>query len=450
MFSLAISLARLGGFLLIAFSLVVPWLRVPIGLSAAKDGVYTVINGEPVTTSCFRLATVALLLVGSWVAFRRRASGTGGKALVITGCLQLIAVVILYPAITVQRCPQIVSHAAWLEMQNESLILPPGDTFTSQEYIYQPGQPEVDVKQVLPRSFAVIPIPAVTSLTDIRLANLARLVMWLGYTPDFCQFIGKGWFCAIAGAMLLAVTFFRSRDRNSEFAPEPNFVYGSMLFLLGGSLVAGLVCLIPILMAGREFDASRGAAERGDFERSLHHIGIAEAWLPIVSYQTDVLYQTGWLELKLNEKSPESDLAFALNLEEEGASERGAAAYAALLEPNTPQPVRAEAYRAELRLAIAEFNSNLSSAADRRLTQLSAIDPTCVKANYALQLWHARIRNKQGLEDDVARFQAIYKSFQSLEKGPLLALAHRRLADLEFDYDDKARLNDEMREAVTP
>lgn len=450
MFGLSLALARLGAFLFIGASFLLPWFRVPVELYAVKNGSYDVAYQQPITTLVFRAVVLILLVFGGWIAFRSKSYQVKSKALVTTGCLVLIALVGFYPAITVQRCPAVVAHAAWLNMQNESLILPPGDTYTGQEYTYEPGEPEVQIKQVLPRAFAVIPTPSITSLGGVRLAHLAKLVMWLGYTPDFCQFIGKGWFCGIFGAVLLAASFMRVRDRKDESKPEVNFAYSSGLFLLIGASVACVICLIPIIMAGRELGLSRAAAAQGQFADSLHHLSAAEIWAPILSYQTDMLYQTGWLKDKLNTPSPERGLMQAMKLEVEGAADRAEEIYSELLAPSIPDAVRQEAFRAELRMAIDDFNSGLVASAGQRLNRLISIDPICVKANYALQLWHSRNKQKDALEDDVARFQAIYKSFQSLEKSPLLALAHRRLADVEFDYGDTARLNEEMREAVTP
>jgi hypothetical protein len=203
-------------------------------------------------------------------------------------------------------------------------------------------------------------------------------------------------------------------------------------------------------MAGRELDSSHTAVAQGNYEGSLHHLKLAEIWLPILGFQTDLLYQVGWLKEKLNTGSPETSLMQALRLEEEGSSVRAEEIYTELLAPGVPDPVRQEAFRAQLRMAIADFNSGLLSTAGTRLKKLIVLDPTSVKVNYALQLWHIRNKQKAALEDDVARFQAIYKCFGSLEKSPLLALAHRRLADLEFDYGDTAKLTEEMREAVTP
>ena len=67
-----------------------------------------------------------------------------------------------------------------------------------------------------------------------------------------------------------------------------------------------------------------------------------------------------------------------------------------------------------------------------------------------MQLAHLREFRKTQLEQDVAKFETIYECFESPEKSPLVAAAHRRLADLEFDYHDLTKLGDEMRAAVTP
>ena len=450
MFDLSLAFARVGAFLCIGASFVLPWLRVPVNLYSADNGVYHLIYQEPITTLAFRAVVLLLVVFGGWIAFRSRSYQRKSKALVAIGGLILVALVVFYPAITIQRCSAVTAHAAWLEDQNESLILPPGDTYTGQEYTYQPGEPELDIKQVLPRSFEVIPSPPDTILGAVRLANLSKLVMWLGYTPDFCEFVGKGWFCGVFGAALLAISFMRARDQEGTTEPEVNYMYRSGLFLFIGASMACLICLIPVIMAGRELGQSRTAAEKGEFTDSLHHLELAQVWVPILSYQTDLLYQTGWLKDKLNRPSPEKGLMQAVRLEEEGSPARADEIYSDLLAPDIPDPVRQEAFRAELRLAINDFNSDLLSSAGRRLNRLIGIDPSCVKVNYALQLWHIRYRQKSALEDDVARFQALYKCFGSLEKSPLLALAHRRLADLEFDYGDTARLNEEMQEAVTP
>jgi hypothetical protein len=82
--------------------------------------------------------------------------------------------------------------------------------------------------------------------------------------------------------------------------------------------------------------------------------------------------------------------------------------------------------------------------------QLQTIDPTCIKANYALQLTYLQTSRKEELQLEVARFVALYGCFQSLEKSGLIASAHRRMAELDFDSRDIPRLGEEMRAAIKP
>ena len=50
----------------------------------------------------------------------------------------------------------------------------------------------------------------------------------------------------------------------------------------------------------------------------------------------------------------------------------------------------------------------------------------------------------------MAKFEAVYKCFESLEKSALLASAHRRIAELDYDFRDAGKLGDEMRAAIKP
>ena len=112
--------------------------------------------------------------------------------------------------------------------------------------------------------------------------------------------------------------------------------------------------------------------------------------------------------------------------------------------------MREEAFRGALRLALRDFNSGLIDRAASRLEELTKIDPTCVKAYYTLQLADLRAAQKERLERDTAKFEALYNCFQSLEKSSLIASSHRRVAELEFDYGDLDKLGEEMRAAITP
>jgi hypothetical protein len=359
----------------------------------------------------------------------------------------LVALLTAYPALTIQRCPSISAHAEWLQAQNASLISEAG---TAQEYDYHPGETLVDVAEVIPASFSAIPVPDVTSFVDLHLCDLEQILMWLGLSPGFCQFASRGWFCGIFGSLLLAVTFLQMNEAEAPGSRKLTFALTVVPAFVLGTALATTVLIVPVLMAGRELAEARSAVGLGRFSESLHHLDLAETWVPVVAYNTDEVYQRGWLEKKLGLNSSAGLLVSAIREEEEGFNSRAAEHYAALLEPDQPGPVRDEAFRGALRLAIRDFNAGLLDRATYQLTRLTSIDPSSIKANYALQLAELRSSHKDRLENEVARFEAVYKNFESLEKSALLASAHRRVAELDYDSRDTTKLGDEMRAAIKP
>lgn len=449
---LLLSISRFAALALLSLGLLLPWFRVPVGIRENLNGAYTVIFREPVSTIVFKLFILAVFLGACCIRYRRRLPGPAAWAnpMTITGCLLLAVLGIAYPALTIQRCAAVSAHAAWLQAQNHSLILPFGDAFSAQEYAHEPGQLQVNVTEVLPRAFEVLPTPVVNSFSDLRLARLEEILMWLGVSPAFCQFVYRGWFCGIFGSFLLAVSFVRIERHDRACLGNIRLSRSALPIFVCSTFLLCAVCLAPVVMAARELTKARTAAVEGRLGESLHHLDLVQAWVPALAYNTDVVYQRGWLEKKLRFKSAAAQLVSAIREEEEGFGSRAAQHYTDSLEREEEGPVRAEAFRGALRLAFKDFNAGLIDRAADRLAQLQAIDPTCVKANYALQLAYLRTFRKDELEREVAKFEALYSSFQSLEKSGLIASAHRRTAELDFDFRDIGKLGDEMRAAIKP
>jgi tetratricopeptide (TPR) repeat protein len=449
---LILRISRFLAFTLLLLGLALPWFRVPVGLQEDAYGAYTVIFQQPASTIVFKIFVGAALLIACSVGYWQRRSRrfVWAAPMTVSGCLLLIALGIVYPALTAQRCAEVSAHAAWLQEQNFSLINASGDTFTAQEYSYQPGQAEVLIKEVLPRAFQALPTPSILAVSDLHLAKLQRISTWLGMSPAFCQFVSSGWFCGLFGSFLLALSFAPLQSNENVRSNDFRRAYHIVGSFVVAAVAVCVACLLPIMMAGRQLAKAQTAVNEGKFAESLQHLDLAQVWVPVLAYHTDVLYQRGWLERKLGIKSPVTQLYSAIREEIEGFTTRAAENYAELLDPENPREVRDEAYRCTLRLAIKDYNSGLVDRAAFRFSQLTAIDPTSVKACYALQLADLRKVRKQQLESDVAKFEAIYNCFQSREKHPLLAMAHRRLADLEFECRDISKLGDEMRAAVKP
>jgi len=434
---------------LLLLSLALPWFRVPISVLEKASGGYSAVYREPVSTAVFKVFVLGVFLVAGWIEFRRRRMRSPDSAIAMTAaaCLVFVMLGIAYPALTIQRCAAVSAHAEWLQAQNASLI---GEAVTAQEYDYQSGQPLLDVAQVIPASFSALPVPYVTSFWDVHLSKLDPVLMWLGLSPGFCQFASLGWFCAIFGSFLLAVSFLRIQKEGGAHPKGRRAAYNIVPLFFAGSLLLLTLIMAPVVMAGRELAEARTAVANGSFSESLHHLDLAEAWVPILAYNTDEVYQRGWLDRKLGVNSFAAQLVSAIREEEEGFNARAAQHYAELLDPDRPGPVRDEAFRGAMRLAINDFNTGLLDRAISELAQLTSIDPSSIKANYALQLADLRSSHKDRLECDLAKFEAVYKCFESLEKSALLASAHRRMAELDYDFRDTAKIGDEMRAAIKP
>lgn len=446
---LLLMISRFASTGLLLLSLALPWFRIPVSVLENANGGYSAVYREPVSTAVFKVFVLGVFLAAGWIGFRRRRAGSPGLAVAMTvgACLVLVALGVAYPALTIQRCAAVSAHAEWLQAQNASLI---SEAVTAQEYDYQSGEPLVNVGQVIPASFAALPVPSVTSFWDVHLSKLDQVLMWLGLTPGFCQFVSVGWFCAIFGSFLLAVSFLRIQEEGGARPKGRKAAYSIVPLFMAGTFLLYILIMAPVVMAGRELAEARAAVANGSFSESLHHLDLAEAWVPILAYNTDEVYQRGWLDRKLGSNSFAAQLVSAIREEEEGFKARAAQHYAKLLDPDRPGPVRDQAFRGALRLAINDFNAGLLDRAASELAQLASIDPSSIKANYALQLADLRGSHKDRLECDLSKFEAVYKCFASLEKSALLASAHRRMAELDYDFRDTAHLGDEMRAAIKP
>lgn len=448
----ALRIARVIAFALFGVSLVFQWFHVPVGVQPKGHGGYSTIFEQPPSTVPFKILLVIVLVSAWWLGRRlkRKGSVSWATPMTVAGFILFLGIGIVYPAWTMQRCAEVSAHAGWLQQQNFSLIVSVGDNFLGQEYFYEPGQAEVQVNEVLPRSFQAMPTPSVLSIADLHLTKLQHMFIWLGLSPGFCQFVTWGWFGGVIASLFLVICFMPLKGNQRSSPGDRRSLYRLVgVFVFSGFAVC-LACLFPIMMAAQELKRGEASANNGSYPESLRHLDIAEKWVPVLSYHTDLLYQRGWLEEKVGLQSPVREVYSAIREEEEGFVDRAAQEYAALLNPEIPKEVRDEAYRGALRLAIKDFNTGLIGRAAAVLERLTTIDPSSVKADYAMQLIHLREFRKTQLEQDVAKFETVYECFESPEKSPLVAASHRRLADLEFDYRDLTKLGDEMRAAVTP
>jgi hypothetical protein len=437
-------------FLLVLLSLPLHWFRVPVGLLERPGNDWKAVMAEPISTICFKVVLLTIVVIALTTLWRRRKRGVAlnwSRTMTSAGACIALLVLFLFPALTIQRCVSISAHATWLQTQHESLTWLGGDSFNAQEYTNEPFESGIDIKD-LPRAFTVLPSPPST-LADFRLAKFPEISMWLGYTPAFCQFASIGWFCAAFGSILLTIGFIRSTeaaDGQASYRLSSRFLW----CVISGFSALAVIDLAPIYLAGRELAKGREASGNGQFAKALDCLSHAEKWLPILSYQTDNIYQRGWLDRQLGRQSAQASLVIAMREEIEGFNNRALRHYRELLGARFPKAVQEEAFRDILRLSMNDFNGGLVNRAQASLLELVALDCTSLKSLYALQL--TSLQNGEGAElaRVVAQFSAVYQCFESPEKEAALALAHHRLAEVAFERKDAAGLSQEMHLAVDP
>ena len=317
--SLVLKITRIIAFVLLSSSLLFPWLRVPNGVTQAA-GKYTVGFIEPISTLAFKGVVLSVLLFLCALTRRQRRLSTPSPRInpcCVGGVVLFMAIVILYPALTMQRCAGVAAHASWLEAQNYSLVQPDADAFNAQEYFYESGQPAVGLKEVLPRSFNSMPAPILYSFSDLHLARIEDCVNWLGLSQAFCEFVRRGWFCGIFGSFLLAASFAHSRNTGSASLSARRGYPVFRLISIAGAGFLYLLCLSPVVIAGRELAKAQRATLEGNYHQALDHLDAAKRWLPAFAYDTDLICQSGWLERKLGFNSPNVQVFSAIREEEE-------------------------------------------------------------------------------------------------------------------------------------
>jgi hypothetical protein len=327
-------------------------------------------------------------------------------------------------------------------MQHDNLTFPGGDSYTAQEYSYLPGQSNTDINP-LPSFLTAIPNPP-SRLEEFTLARFANIIMWLGFTPAFCQFASAGWFCALFGSSLLGFSLLRQGKDSNRFARQLFRILPIAALTLAG------ICLLPVAIAGYALAAAREQAALGNFTNALIQLGRAEVLLPVLAYETDFIYQRGWLEHKCGSDTPAALFASAWQNEQGNFDEVARQEYEELLGPEIPCPVRSEAFRGLLRRAIQDFNSGLTGRADETLPKLAAIDPSSLTVLYGLQMTDLRGNRLAALRHNLAQFTAIYRVYQSPEKDAVLASGHQRLAELAFDQHNPAMVDEQIRLLTAP
>ncbi len=443
------------GFLLLVNGLVNGWYDVPVGIHETSDGHFVpetkranlapTMHGIVAIYLAYFLGSLASMIVGvlqwPWETWRIRVS---------LAAMSLCVAILAFPAATINWDTSLAAHAAWMQDQHYNLTWLGGDVYNNQE-----GSDDLTKSGMI---FAGNPLrTGIHALPDrrgaqIRLSNLDHSLEWFGYGLSFTQFESKGWLLSVIGCLLIVC----GQMRCGMVTRKSRRVLRRVLFM--PSILAALVIaavLIPLQISAYHFEQARLHHAWGRFEESLEELDTAARWLPSSRQHSQFIAQRGYLLLALDRvDEPEAQLVMAIEREARGILAEAEATYWSLLRSDPGQPVwhwqawKREAYRALIRAGLEDFNGGQLDAAHQTFCELLVHCPHNLKVAVALQFTELQLGNAENCERLAAYVQAIYSTFDSLEKRSVLSAVYENTARAYFMRGDGVRTAEFHRRAI--
>lgn len=364
----------MAGFAALAMAVRKPWFVVPVAPIGGATTADDIVGSIPGCTVWFQMfvAIGAILIAASWLRkFEWRTSGT-----VLSSFIGLIT--LSYPYFVMVRSPEVSADAAWLQAQHDNLTWLGGDIYANAEFANM-GWKSKSYLIDTPRQLSVINLPS-WSPWEIGLHRCEDLMLWLGYSNSFCQFVGKGWAMAIIGSVFLFLASLQHRGRLVFNRAGVALV----LFTLAGTIAAVVGWSLPF-QASREIRSAAELCSQRRFAESQLHLNKAVSLLPVLGQDTYYVAQRGLLDA---EQGIESDYATLRNAVALEADARYDQAFA-LIEPLTRSheaAVRREALRGIMRFAIQDYNCARFELSSQRFHTVLREQPCNVKLIYLIQL----------------------------------------------------------------
>ena len=413
---------------LILAGLTLPWFEVPFGF-AGGTGNEVKWSDSPVTP-WLKLGSVLLLLAGILASARRFEAR---RRWVASSCVGVLMIASWLPYLTMTRCVVVSRQATWLEMQHRNLTWLGGDIYNGMEYRFMPNKSKVFAVDT-PRVLRALPLLD-KSFTDIGLADVADVFQWLGMTPAFTEFVSRGWFLTLAGAL---IALCGSLARPGESGLIDLSILNRLVFYGG---VQVIVALGVVAASGTCLRQAREALDQGKYVEADTCLLRAQQVLPIHSFDSDIVLQRGLCQHAAGLDTPNATLYVASRLERGGFRHRANALFEKLARMDVRSSrdyCQFEAHRALLRQAINGLNSGNVVKAAQTLDYLRAVYPANLKVLYTRQLAAIRLYETETLKSLHRDLLGIYDYLQSPNKRAVIAASHEHLlqaAILSNDVD---------------
>jgi hypothetical protein len=232
----------------------------------------------------------------------------------------------------------------------------------------------------------VAPLPT-WSAWDVGLNKIEDMLIWVGYSNVFCQFVRSGWFFALFGSSILAVVTVISSGSLKLRQAGHAICYMSMIIVIGVTVALSG----PFRVKSHLHDAATAMSD-GDNQRALTHLQTCSELFPVLTQDTYYIAQRALIEHRLAMHSDYARLFDASRDETIGRYDESFATWKSLCDSND-EAIQREALRAVLRFAIQDYNSQRISLARKRLEFVLHRQPANVKAIYLMQILGIREDN---------------------------------------------------------
>ena len=409
-------LLTLAGFAAVSLGIFQPWFSVPIAPPEGASTFSDIVSSVPGCTVFFKaaLAVGVISLAASWL-WKRQWTALGSSI----ACL-MILLPLAYPYFVIVRSPHVSADAAWLQMQHDNLTWLGGDIYLNAEFGSKGWRSKSYIVDA-PRQLSVVSLPS-WSPWEMGLHRTEDLVLWLGFSNAFCQFVGTGWSLAVIGSFLL----FLASLRNESELDYRRAGAAIALFTLV-AIVAAVVGWSRPFSASKEINLAAECSSQKNYEQAREHLDRAVSILPVLGQDTFYTSQRGVLDKRLGIDSEYARLQIARSHESDGRFDQAISILNSLADSNDPA-IRREANRGVLRFAIQDFNSARFELSAHRFNSVLKRNPCDVKLIYLLQLQAVRESRVERASEMRDWMYAASDQFNFGTKKILRAVAQQNMA----------------------
>ncbi|MGJ8676370.1 MAG: hypothetical protein ACSHX0_02505 [Akkermansiaceae bacterium] len=410
--------------LLVLVSFLKPWYVLPHLMSGA-DEIDTQDSRFSIYFKCSLVMLAACFLIGHVLSKEKDVSYGKMLSRYALSCLVLIC---WFPGWATVVDADLSGDGAWLQQQHDSMTWLGGDVYRAH------AERSVDLgtgvsAQDPPERLAVFRPPT----GSLGIQRLNDWVWWFGYGPSFTQFVGKGWFLAVAGYGLGTICLIGYYWRK-DIVGSRLLLKSLIVYFLGVLSFVVAVSVSVIVATKYALNAAEESMAQGNYGDAREELEQAVRWMPSLINDSGVIRQMGYCDFRVGELETSESLIYQIFwFESEGYYARARKIVDTLeREGDIPRHIQRSISRNRLRIAVNYINAGKMSDALYQLNALQASEDNSIQACFHKQLIALQsndiILNRQMSED----LLKLYGGFKSKNKRGVLAASAWMLAQGEL------------------